>query len=251
MLRSLIPTTLWVAALLLSACHHNDSDDDTALTVVEPNFIQYVNPIIGTNSQIFNGGSTNISYGNKLPYVAVPFPMILLSPQMTAEYATLYYVYCNRDLNQVEGGVCPDNEVQPLTGFRFSHMPTPYGGLGDYGYFSLMPLPASFDEVPTNTNVSNGNYGAFSHDNEQAAPDHYQVTFNNGIETLVTSSRRSGHLSFTFPEGQGKIVLNLSGGANFLDENSGLIPNQVTWKKIKPMNFLALRAMAVIYKALM
>ena len=130
----------WSGALIAAACL-------PAPPRVTPSgateLVDYVKPLIGTNSQQFTGG--NPSYGNLKPYVTAPMPLVLLRPQQQANYsanpAGPYYLFSNLDLYSAPDGICPDQNVRPLTGFRFSHQPCPHGGLGDDGFFSLMPLP--------------------------------------------------------------------------------------------------------------
>ncbi|WP_159084480.1 glycoside hydrolase domain-containing protein [Dongshaea marina] len=166
-------------------------------TTTTQDFSKYVNPMIGTDSH------GNFSHGNKLPYVATPMPMTLLSPQMNT--GSWYYAYSS--CTKQEPNCVDDTIVNPITGFRFSHEPSPW--IGDYGYFSLMPIPASSkvgeDTYPSNDNVAA--YGSFEHANEFSHPYEYQITFANGLKSQMTSSRRAGYLRFTMPDPGQKIRL--------------------------------------------
>jgi predicted alpha-1,2-mannosidase len=186
------------------------------------NYVQYVTPIIGTNTQ-----SSGFSYGNKKPYVAVPMPVVLISPQMDNQFSSAYYRYCQQDLHDTNG-VCPDSSIKPISGFRFSHEPTPYG-LGDYGYFSLMPLPGSFNGTPTEQAIETGGYGTFSHTDEKSSAYNYTVTFANEMTTSLTATRRSGYIVFNSPDDKLNIVLSLNG--------TGYTGNEIVWNKNQGFNF--------------
>ncbi|EAR53413.1 putative alpha-1,2-mannosidase precursor [Photobacterium sp. SKA34] len=117
------------------------------------NLIKYANPMIGTNSH------GDFSHGNKMPYVATPIPMTLWTPQMNdGSWAYAYYHCSDKDRACVDSSV-----VDPITGFRQSHLPSPW--IGDYGHFSLMPIPADSDvgslKIPTDAVISSENLGKF------------------------------------------------------------------------------------------
>lgn len=227
----LISATLSSGAFAQTAISNNH----TASTQEE--LAQYINPLIGT----YNDGNT--SYGNKKPYVAQPMPMVLITPQMDYKYSGKdTYRNCGGDLKNT-ASECKDETTGLLSGFRLSHQGSQYGGLGDYGFFSLMAVPENFDQEPTNKNIS-GNSGdkytpnnlnapgAFDFKNEESKAYKYQVTFNNGIDAQVTATRRSGYFLFKNPNGNIKVVLSLPTSYDATKaERYGGNGSEINWNK--------------------
>ena len=61
-----------------------------------------------------------------------------------------------------------------------------------------MPWLCEAGRVP-GTNWSE-NSASFSHENEDASPGYYRVKFDNGIETELTATPRTGMAQFIFPK---------------------------------------------------
>ena len=145
----------------------------------EKDLVQYVNTLQGTNS------TYELSWGNTYPTTAVPYPMNSWSPQTGKNGDGWKYQY----------------SATTIRGFQPTHQCSPW--VGDYGVFSLMPVPELVvDESKRAT--------PFSHDKEIAKPHYYKVTLENGITTEFSPTTRSAHFRFSFPA-KGDAFLALDG----------------------------------------
>ena len=137
-----------------------------------------VNTLQGTNS------TYELSWGNTYPTTAVPYPMNSWSPQTGKNGDGWKYQY----------------SATTIRGFQPTHQCSPW--VGDYGVFSLMPVPELVvDESKRAT--------PFSHDKEIAKPHYYKVTLENGITTEFSPTTRSAHFRFSFPaKGDAFLVLD-------------------------------------------
>lgn len=144
----------------------------------EKDLVQYVNTLQGTNS------TYELSWGNTYPTTAVPYPMNSRSPQTGKNGDGWKYQY----------------SATTIRGFQPTHQCSPW--VGDYGVFSLMPVPELVvDESKRAT--------PFSHDKEIAKPHYYKVTLENGITTEFSPTTRSAHFRFSFPaKGDAFLVLD-------------------------------------------
>ena len=144
----------------------------------EKDLVQYVNTLQGTNS------TYELSWGNPYPSTAVPYPMNSWSPQTGKNGDGWKYQY----------------SATTIRGFQPTHQCSPW--VGDYGVFSLMPVPELVvDESKRAT--------PFSHDKEIAKPHYYKVTLENGITTEFSPTTRSAHFRFSFPaKGDAFLVLD-------------------------------------------
>ena len=144
----------------------------------EKDLVQYVNTLQGTNS------TYELSWGNTYPTTAVPYPMNSWSPQTGKNGDGWKYQY----------------SATTIRGFQPTHQCSPW--VGDYGVFSLMPVPELVvDESKRAT--------PFSHDKEIAKPHYYKVTLENGITTEFSPTTRSSHFRFSFPaKGDAFLVLD-------------------------------------------
>lgn len=144
----------------------------------EKDLVQYVNTLQGTNS------TYELSWGNTYPTTAVPYPMNSWSPQTGKNGDGWKYQY----------------SATTIRGFQPTHQCSPW--VGDYGVFSLMPVPELVvDEFKRAT--------PFSHDKEIAKPHYYKVTLENGITTEFSPTTRSAHFRFSFPaKGDAFLVLD-------------------------------------------
>ena len=145
----------------------------------EKDLVQYVNTLQGTNS------TYELSWGNTYPTTAVPYPMNSWSPQTGKNGDGWKYQY----------------SATTIRGFQPTHQCSPW--VGDYGVFSLMPVPELVvDESKRAT--------PFSHDKEIAKPHYYKVTLENGITTEFSPTTRSAHFRFSFPaKGDAFLVLDV------------------------------------------
>ena len=144
----------------------------------EKDLVQYVNTLQGTNS------TYELSWGNTYPTTAVPYPMNSWSPQTGKNGDGWKYQY----------------SATTIRGFQPTHQCSPW--VGDYGVFSLMPVPELVvDESKRAT--------PFSHDKEIAKPHYYKVTLENGITTEFSPTTRSAHFRLSFPaKGDAFLVLD-------------------------------------------
>ena len=144
----------------------------------EKDLVQYVKTLQGTNS------TYELSWGNTYPTTAVPYPMNSWSPQTGKNGDGWKYQY----------------SATTIRGFQPTHQCSPW--VGDYGVFSLMPVPELVvDESKRAT--------PFSHDKEIAKPHYYKVTLENGITTEFSPTTRSAHFRFSFPaKGDAFLVLD-------------------------------------------
>ncbi len=142
-------------------------------------------------------------------------PMVLITPQMDNKYA---------------GKETYVNGKSSLSGFRLSHQGSQYGGLGDYGFFSLMPVNEGYNGTPQYGLIQEGN---FKTADEKANAYEYQVTFNNGINTELTSTRRSGYFVFKNPNGHIQVILSLptTHSTTGAERKNGSDGSALTWDK--------------------
>uniref|UniRef100_A0AAU2VZZ4 Lectin n=1 Tax=Streptomyces sp. NBC_00008 TaxID=2903610 RepID=A0AAU2VZZ4_9ACTN len=131
----------------------------TPAAVTDP--ASLVNPLLGTS----NGGNT-------FPGADVPFGMVSWSPDTNSRPPGGNYAYS-------------DNVV---TGFSLNHISGP--GCGAMGDIPVLPTTGGVD--------GNATVG-FSHSNETASAGAYSVNLDNGVDTELTTTARSGMARFTFP----------------------------------------------------
>ncbi len=176
-------------------------------TVAQDNLIQHVNPLIGTHKM-----------GHTYPGATVPFGMVQLSPETDTipyevddHYNPLVYKYC--------AGYQYDDPT--IVGFSHTH----FSGTGhsDLGDFLIMPAAGKLQLNPgTEQNPKSGFRSAFSHSNEQAAPNYYKVKLDDdNIVAELTTTNRVGFHQYTFPQSdEAHIILDLMYGIyNHADKN--------------------------------
>ena len=132
----------------------------------------YANTLQGTDSKF------ELSRGNTYPAIGVPFAMHLWSPQTGPNGEGWKYQYSS----------------EKIRGFCQSHKCSPW--MSDYAVYSLMPVAGKL------TVNQEERAASFSHENEIAKPYYYQVTFDNGTTTEVSTTERGAHFKFTYPKGQ-------------------------------------------------
>ena len=137
----------------------------------EQDFVQYVNPLIGTDS------SHSLSNGNTYPAIARPWGMNFWTPQTGKMGDGWAYTY----------------KSDEIVGFKQTHQPSPW--INDYGAFSIMPSIGSLNVL------ENQRKAKFFHKNEQAMPHYYKVLLHE-IKTTVefTTTDRSAYFKFSFPK---------------------------------------------------
>jgi len=171
------------------------------------NYIQYVNPLIGTQKM-----------GHTYPGATVPFGAVQLSPD-TDEQPYLIGGKYNKDTYKYCAGYNYDD--REIVGFSHTH----FSGTGhsDLGDFLIMPTIGELQLEPGTKNDSKSGFRSrFSHATEVAEPDYYKVLLeDDGILAELTTTTRVGFHQYTFPESDNAhIILDLMHGIyNYDDKN--------------------------------
>ena len=135
-------------------------------TLAQQNYVQYVNPFIGT------GG-----HGHTYPGATVPHGMVQLSPDTR--------------LDGWDG--CGGYHYSDSFIYGFSHTHLSGTGVSDYGDILLMPM----NGAPSPDNKIYGS--SFSHTNEKAAAGYYNVKLDDdNINAEFTATERVGIHHYTF-----------------------------------------------------
>jgi len=168
---------------------------------------RYVNPFIGTQKM-----------GHTYPGATVPFGAVQLSPDTDtiAMFANGKY---NPDVYKYCAGYNYDDKT--IVGFSHTH----FSGTGhsDLGDFLLMPSVGKLQLNPgTKDHPEEGFRSPFSHSNEMASPNLYQVKLDDGsIGVRLTTTQRVGVHEYTFPKSDSAhIILDLMHGIYNYDEKN-------------------------------
>ncbi len=182
----------------------------------ERNVVEYVNPIIGTNSM-----------GHTFPGACVPFGLIQLSPDtdtiphnVNGEYQTDVYKYC-------AGYQYSDNTI---VGFSHTHLSGT--GHSDLGDILIMPTVGELKLNPGRAGVPGEGYRSrFSHSTEHTAAGYYEVMLDDyQIKAQLTATPRTGVHKYTYPkDADGRIILDLSHGIYNYD-------GKVLWANLRVEN---------------
>ncbi|ANQ51504.1 glycoside hydrolase family 92 protein [Flammeovirga sp. MY04] len=159
-------------------------------------FIDYVNPFIGTRNM-----------GHTFPGAAAPFGMVQLSPETNqvpmfdeeGKYIKETYAYC-------AGYQYGDSSI-----FGFSHTHMSGTGHSDLGDFLIMPTTGELDLEPGTSDDQKGYHSSFRHETEKAKPGYYEVLLDNyNIKAQLTATERVGYHKYTFSEKEeAHIILDL------------------------------------------
>ncbi len=157
--------------VFLFSCAENKPEEN------DENLIEYVNPLIGTDSD------HSLSNGNTYPAIALPRGMNFWSPQ-TALHGGWFYTYA----------------AKKIIGFKQTHQPSPW--MGDYGAFSIMPMTGKL------TNNPKERASWFSHKREIAKPHYYKAYLGDyDITTEITPTERAVQFRITYPESDSSYIL--------------------------------------------
>ena len=173
----------------------------------QPNYIQYVNPLIGTRKM-----------GHTYPGATVPFGSVQLSPD-TDEQPYLVGGKYNPETYRYCAGYQYDDKT--IVGFSHTH----FSGTGhsDLGDFLLMPTIGDLQLEPgQRDDPKTGFRSAFSHSTEVAEADYYRVRLDDdNILAEMTATTRVGFHQYTFPASDdAHIILDLMHGIyNYDDKN--------------------------------
>ncbi|GGW84838.1 GH92 family glycosyl hydrolase [Alteromonas halophila] len=186
MMRNLLKT-LTLAGMtttLLASCADtpdslkNNETYDAPVNLVGDDLVQYVNPLMGTDSTF------SLSNGNTYPAVANPWGMHFWTA-MTAP---------------IGDGWTYKYDDDKIRGIKQTHQPSPW--LNDYGAFSLMAVTGE-RKIDQDSRAS-----WFSHKAETASPNYYSVYLADYDTTIeVTPTARAAQFRFTFPETDNAYVL--------------------------------------------
>ena len=185
-------------AMMMAGCQtvpvSVDTDSDNGI-----DYLQYVNPIIGTNGM-----------GHTFPGACTPFGIVQLSPDtdtvphnIDGKYQPRVYEYC--------AGY--QHKDSTIVGFSHTH----FSGTGhsDLGDILVMPVTGEIKFNPgTQTDPDAGYRSRFSHETEKAEPGYYEVFLQDyGIKAQLTATEHAGIHRYTFPKGEnGSIILDLQHG---------------------------------------
>jgi putative alpha-1,2-mannosidase len=155
-----------------------------ALGQSQPNYIQYVNPLIGTEKM-----------GHTYPGATVPFGSVQLSPDTDEQPYLIGGKYNKETYRYCAGYQYDDKEI-----IGFSH--THFSGTGhsDLGDFLIMPTVGPLQLEPgTKGDPKSGFRSAFSHATEVAEPDYYKALLeDDNILAEITATTRVGFHQYTF-----------------------------------------------------
>jgi len=172
------------------------------------NYIQYVNPLIGTQKM-----------GHTFPGATVPFGSVQLSPDTDQQPHNVGGVY-NKDAYKYCAGYQYDDKE--IVGFSHTH----FSGTGhsDLGDFLIVPTVGPLQLEPGKKgDPASGFRSAFSHANEKAEAGYYKVKLDDhNILAEMTATTRVGFHQYTFPNAtnDAHIILDLMHGIyNYDDKN--------------------------------
>lgn len=178
-----------------------------AIPASAQNYIQYVNPLIGTQKM-----------GHTYPGATVPFGAVQLSPDTDQQPHNVNGKY-NKDTYKYCAGYQYDDKT--IVGFSHTH----FSGTGhsDLGDFLVMPTTGPLQLEPgAKEDPKSGFRSVFFHANETAEPAYYKVLLeDHNILAEMTASTRVGFHQYTFPESKdAHIILDLMHGIyNYEDKN--------------------------------
>ena len=150
----------------------------------QSNYIQYVNPLIGTQKM-----------GHTYPGATVPFGSVQLSPDTDEQPYLIGGRYNPETYRYCAGYQYDDKEI---VGFSHTH----FSGTGhsDLGDFLIMPTVGDLQLEPGRKgDPKSGFRSAFSHSTEVAEPDYYKVMLEDDhILAEMTATTRVGFHQYTF-----------------------------------------------------
>ena len=157
----------------------------TLQKTVDPNFVKYVDPLIGAVAK-------TKYYGRTSPAASLPFGLVKIGPD----------TYTGGDV-----GSGYSFEHKTLEGFSFIHM-SGIGWFGDFGNLLVTPTNGTFH--PNRGSVDNPETGyrsRISHDTEVATAGYYAINLDDyNIKAEMTSTQRCGILRFTFPKNKANRI---------------------------------------------
>ena len=148
-----------------------------------------VDPFVGTD------GNPPWSAGHTTPSAALPFGMVQLGPDTTADGETgLPSAYAS--------GYGHRDPL--LRGFSPTHLSG--AGCRAFGDVPLLPVTGRLPADPGGATVT------LDHDSERAGPGWYAARLGNGVEVRLVAAERAGLASFRFPPGRrARLLVKASG----------------------------------------
>lgn len=154
------------------------SQAPTTVNLVEENLVQYINPLMGSDSKF------SLSNGNTYPAIATPWAMNFWTP-MTAP---------------IGDGWTYKYDDEKIRGIKQTHQPSPW--LNDYGAFALMPVTGGL-KYNQDERAS-----WFSHKAETSSPNYYSVYLaDHDVTAEVTPTERAAQFRFTFPKSDDAFIV--------------------------------------------
>lgn len=169
-----------------------------AQSLLAQNVSQYVNPLIGTQGM-----------GHTFPGACVPHGLVQLSPDTDTIPHNVDGVY-QPDAYRYCAGYQYDDPT--IVGFSHTHM----NGTGhsDLGDILLMPTTGEVRLNPGTAQVPRSGYrSAYDHSSETARPGYYTAYLKDyGVRAELTATPRVGVHRYTYPEGEGNLIVDLNHG---------------------------------------
>jgi len=167
----------------------------TFALLAQNNYVQYVNPFIGT------GG-----HGHTYPGAVMPHGMVQLSPDTRLE-----------GWDGCSGYHYSDSYI-----FGFTHTHLSGTGCSDYGDILLMPM----NGLPSGDNKIYGS--AFSHQNEKASPGYYSVMLDDDkILAELTVTNRVGFHRYSFSGAENNtVIIDLKHRDEVLESSLQILDNR-------------------------
>ena len=164
--------------------------------IITLSILNYVNPFVGTQKM-----------GHTFPGACVPFGAVQLSPDTEMVPHNINGVYQSKAYEY-----CAGYQYDDTTILGFSH--THFSGTGhsDLGDILIMATTGPLRlERGSAQEPQTGYRSRFSHERESASPGYYSVMLDDyGIKAELTATKRTGIHRYTFPQGAGRIIIDLT-----------------------------------------
>ena len=175
-----------------------------------------VDPLIGTDASPVGKAGWAFGTGNVFPGAVCPRGIVAWSPDTT---------HCDK----IAGGYWyPDDKIDD---FSLTH----FSGRGVITLMNVGFIPL-IQKVESSPGTHWTDYAStFSHKNEVAAAGYYKVKFDNGIQTELSATPRTGIAHFTFPTGSDATMLLRANGKISVSGNtaSGYAEAKLTGRPYK------------------
>ena len=184
--------SLAIIAVVIVSCN-NDTSSKKTTTSTNKNFVQFVNPMIGTSKM-----------GHVYPGATAPFGMVQLSPQTNFEV-----MFKDGRYNSKTYEYCAGYQYRDTTIVGFAHTNLSGTGHSDLGDLLVMPTTGKLNLDPIETkDGKKGFYSKFSHENETAKAGYYKVDLEDyNIKAELTATERVGFHQYTFPKSSDAHIL--------------------------------------------